>query len=93
MLQQDFPDDYVISTGETYSVKDFLNQVFKEAGLNVEEHVEIDERLFRPHEVPLLLGDPKKAKQKLKWEPKIKFKELCKIMYNSDYNQIKKEIS
>jgi len=93
MLQQDTPDDYVISTGETYSVRDFLFEVFKEANLSVEEYVEIDERLFRPHEVPLLLGNPAKAKQKLNWEPKIKFNELCKIMYNSDYNKLKKEIS
>lgn len=91
MLQQDTPDDYVISTGITYSVKDFLEEVFNEAGLDIEKYVEIDPRLFRPHEVPLLLGDSNKAKTKLNWQPKINFKELCRIMYNSDYNNLKKE--
>lgn len=92
MLQQDSPDDYVISTGETYSVKEFLHEVFNEAELDVEKYVEIDPRLFRPHEVPLLLGDCSKAKNKLNWKPKIQFKELCKMMYNSDYNNLKKGI-
>ena len=84
MLQQDSPDDYVIATGETHTVKEFLNEVFKCAGLNVDRHVEIDQRLFRPHEVPLLLGDSSKAKEKLGWEPKIKFKELAKLMFEED---------
>ena len=60
MLQQNCPDDYVISTGETHSVEDFLTYVFEEAGLDPQRHVEIDERLFRPHEVPYLLGDSTK---------------------------------
>ena len=92
MLQQVTPDDYVISTGKTYSVRDFLCEVFEEADLSVEEYVEIDPRLFRPHEVPLLLGDSTKAKHKLNWEPKINFKELCRMMYNSDYNNLSKGI-
>jgi GDPmannose 4,6-dehydratase len=86
MLQQDTPDDYVISTGETYSVKDFLECVFDYAGLDMEKHVEIDPRLFRPQEVPYLLGDSTKAKKVLGWEPKVKFKELAKMMYDSDWN-------
>jgi len=92
MLQQDSPDDYVISTGETYSVKEFLYEVFNEAELDVEKYVEIDPRLFRPHEVPLLLGDCSKAKKNLNWKPKIQFKDLCKMMYNSDYNNLKKGV-
>lgn len=91
MLQQDKPDDYVISTGETHTVREFLENVFDHAGLNVGEHVEIDSRLFRPQEVPYLLGDSSKAKKILKWEPKIKFKELCKLMYDTDYAQTKEK--
>jgi len=89
MLQQDQPDDYVIATGETHTVKEFLEEVFRLAGLGIEKHVRISERLFRPHEVPLLLGDATKAKLNLGWEPKIKFKELAKLMYEEDYNLIK----
>ena len=84
MLQHDSPDDYVVATGETYTVREFLQEVFDYAGLDTEEYVEIDERLFRPHEVPLLLGDPSKAKKKLGWEPKVKFKELAKMMFDAD---------
>ena len=85
MLQQDDPDDYVISTGETHTVREFLENVFEHAGLDIEKHVEIDSRLFRPQEVPYLLGNSDKAKKVLNWEPKIKFKELCKLMYEADY--------
>ena len=90
MLQQDTPDDYVISTGETHTVKEFLQKVFDYAELDVEKHVEIDPRLFRPHEVPLLLGDSSKAKNILKWEPRVKFNELCEMMYNEDLKHVKK---
>jgi len=92
MLQQKCPDDYVISTGETHSVEDFLTYVFEEAGLDPQEHVEIDERLFRPHEVPYLLGDSTKAKKELGWEPETKFKQLAQLMYNADYEKIKGEL-
>ena len=88
MLQQETPDDYVIATGETHTVKEFLHEVFDYAGLDVEKHVKIDSRLFRPHEVPLLLGDPSKAKEKLGWEPKVKFKELARMMYDEDLKSI-----
>ena len=88
MLQQELPDDYVIATGETHTVQEFLQEVFDYAGLDVNEYVEIDERLFRPHEVPLLLGDPTKAKDKLGWEPKVKFKELARMMYDEDLKSI-----
>ncbi len=89
MLQQDKPEDFVISTGETHSVKEFLEFVFEAAGLDIDKHVEIDERLFRPHEVPYLLGDCTKAKQKLGWTPKIKFKELAKLMFEEDLKFIR----
>ncbi len=89
MLQQEKPEDFVISTGETHSVKEFLEFVFEAAGLDISEHVEIDERLFRPHEVPYLLGDCTKAKEKLGWTPKITFKKLAKLMYEEDLKFIK----
>ena len=92
MLQQNYPDDYVISTGETHSVEEFLNYVFEEAGLDPKEHVEIDERLFRPHEVPYLLGDSTKAQKELGWKPETRFKQLAQLMYNADYEKIKGEI-
>jgi len=89
MLQQDEPDDYVVATGRTHSVRAFLEAVFEHAGLDIEKHVEIDERLFRPQEVPLLLGDPSKARRKLNWIPKVGFEELAKMMYESDFKKIK----
>lgn len=88
MLQQENPDDFVIATGETHTVREFLHEVFNLAGLNVEDHVEIKERLFRPHEVPLLLGSPTKAKNILKWKPKTKFKQLAKLMFEEDYKKL-----
>jgi len=92
MLQKDTPGDYVISTGETHSVEEFLIYVFEEAGLNPKEYVEIDERLFRPHEVPYLLGDSTKAQKELDWQPETKFKQLAQLMYNADYEKIKGEL-
>ena len=88
MLQQDEPDDYVIGTGETHSVKEFLEEVFKYAGLDWNKYVDIDPRYFRPTEVELLLADASKAKDKLGWEPRISFKELVKIMVDSDLELI-----
>lgn len=88
MLQQDRPDDYVVATGETHTVREFLDEVFDIAGLDVDKHLIIDERLKRPHEVPWLEGDFSKAKEKLGWSPKTNFKELAKLMYESD---LKKE--
>ena len=90
MLQQSTADDFVIATGETHTVKEFLDETFSLAGLSVKKHVEIDQRLFRPHEVPLLLGDASKAKKILNWKPKTKFNELVKIMYNADLESHKK---
>jgi GDPmannose 4,6-dehydratase len=90
MLQQDRPDDYVIATGETHTVKEFLHEVFQIAGLDVDKHLVIDERLKRPHEVPWLEGDPSKARVKLGWEPKTTFKGLAKLMYEADLELIRK---
>ena len=84
MLQQDEPDDYVIATNETHSVREFLEVAFAHAGLDWQKHVEIDPRYFRPAEVDLLIGDYSKAKKKLGWEPKTKFAELVKIMVEAD---------
>ncbi len=87
MLQQDEPDDYVIATGETYSVKDFLDESFGYADLDWKKYVEISEKYFRPAEVDLLIGDPSKAKKKLGWKPKINFKQLVHMMVDSDLKQ------
>jgi GDPmannose 4,6-dehydratase len=85
MLQSDKPDDYVIATGETYSVRDFLDIAFKRAGLgHWSNYVSQDPRYFRPAEVDLLLGDATKARYQLGWEPKVKFKELVEMMVDSD---------
>jgi GDPmannose 4,6-dehydratase len=91
MLQQEKPDDYVIATGKSYSVREFLEFVFDYADLEISKYLKIDERLFRPHEVPYLLGDPSKAKRKLNWCPKVNFEELAIMMYESDLKSIKKE--
>jgi len=88
MLQQEKPDDYVIATGETHTVKEFLKEVFEYAELDYNEHVKIDARFFRPHEVPILLGDATKAKEVLGWQPEITFKELAKMMYDADMKQL-----
>ena len=89
MLQQEDPDDYVIATGKSYSVKQFLETVFEYAGLDVESYVEIDERLFRPHEVPLLLGDASKAEKLLGWKNKTSMRDLAIMMYESDLESLK----
>ncbi len=88
MLQQENPDDYVIATGETHTVREFLEEVFNHADLDIDKHLEIDPRLFRPHEVPYLLGNSSKAQNKLKWTPKITFKSLAQMMFEEDYKFI-----
>lgn len=85
MLQQDAPDDYVIATGKTNSVQDFLQYVFDYAELSVKDHVFIDPKFYRPCEVPRLWGDPSKAKEKLGWEPDISFQQLAEMMYEEDF--------
>lgn len=84
MLQEDNPDDYVIATNETHSVKDFVIETFNHLDLDWEKYVEYDDRYERPAEVDLLIGNPAKAKKQLGWEPKVKFKELVKIMVDAD---------
>lgn len=84
MLQQEKPDDYVIATGETWSVRQFLEKSFALVGLDWEKYVEIDPRYFRPAEVDLLIGDATKARENLKWKPKTSFDQLVKLMVESD---------
>jgi GDPmannose 4,6-dehydratase len=88
MLQQDQPDDYVVATGETWSVKDFLLEAFSYAGLDWEKYVVSDPRFFRPAEVDLLLGDPTKAKTRLGWKPKVDFKTLVRMMVDADMARV-----
>lgn len=90
MLQQPKPDDYVIATGYSHTVREFLDCVFSHAGLgNYEKYVRIDARYLRPHEVPYLLGDPSKAKKILNWEPRVSFEALAHMMYDADLELIK----
>tara|TARA_Y100000310_G_C20660232_1_gene804346 strand:+ start:1016 stop:2050 length:1035 start_codon:yes stop_codon:yes gene_type:complete len=84
ILQHDEPDDFVISTGEMHSVKELCQAAFEHVGLNWEDHVKIDKKFLRPAEVDLLVGDSTKAKNVLKWEPKVKFKELVQKMVDED---------
>src|SRR5262249_45191032 len=84
MLQQDQPDDYVIATNETHSIREFLSEAFGYVGLDWEQYVEIDPRYYRPAEVELLSGDYSKAKHQLGWEPRTKFKELVRLMVDAD---------
>lgn len=84
IVQHDVPEDFVIATGETHSVQEFVERAFDYAGLNWEKHVEIDQRYFRPAEVDVLLGDARKAKQVLGWEPKTKFDDLVRMMVDAD---------
>ena len=88
MLQQDKPDDYVIGTGEAYSVQEFLEAAFSYVDLDWREYVEIDPRYFRPTEVEFLLADPSKARKELGWEPKVRFEELVKIMVDADMETV-----
>jgi len=89
MLQQDQPDDYVIATGETHSVREFLEAAFRHAGLDWAKYVEIDPNYFRPAEVDLLIGDAAKARRQLGWAPKIRFTELVKLMVDADIQRLK----
>lgn len=86
MLQQDKPSDYVIATGEAHTIKEFAELAFKHAGLDYKKYVVIDKDLFRPAEVNILIGDYSKAKRDLGWEPKVRFKELVKMMVKADLN-------
>lgn len=85
MMQEETPDDFVIATGETHSVREFVEESFRLVGItDWEKYITIDERYYRPTEVDLLVGDASKAKRVLNWEPKVRFKELVKIMLDAD---------
>ena len=107
MLQQQKPEDFVIATGKNYSVRDFINLASKILDMKIEwrgkdlnevahfngtEIIKIDPRYFRPTEVEALLGDSSKAKEKLKWSPKISFEQLVKEMIDEDYKSAKKDL-
>ena len=91
MLQQDEPDDFVIATGETHSVREFLDEAFGYLDLDWKKYVEIDPRYFRPTEVDLLLGDASKAKRVLGWKPRVHFKDLVKLMVDADLESEKQK--
>jgi len=91
MLQQDQPDDYVVGTNETHSVKEFCEVAFARLGLDWAKYVKYDDRYERPAEVDLLIGNPAKAKKQLGWEPKVRFKELVEIMVDHDLDLAKRE--
>jgi GDPmannose 4,6-dehydratase len=84
MLQQDQPDDYVVATGETHSIKEFLDIAFGHVNLDWRQYVAFDERYLRPAEVDLLIGDPTKTQEKLGWQPSVTFEELVKLMVDAD---------
>lgn len=92
MLQQNTPDDFVIATGETHTIKEMLEVAFGHVGLNYEDYVVIDPKFIRPAEVDLLLGSPAKAKEKLGWEPQVSFKQLIEMMVESDMAKVKMEL-
>lgn len=91
MLQQEQPRDYVIATGEAYSVRDFLEAAFGYAGLNWQDYVAIDPRYFRPTEVDFLLGDPSKAQRELGWQPEVSFQDLVAMMVEHDLEMARQE--
>jgi GDPmannose 4,6-dehydratase len=92
MLQQDKPDDYVLATNETHTVREFVEHAFAHADLDWKEYVKRDQRYERPAEVDLLIGDPAKAKKQLNWEPKVRFEELVKMMVDADLEQVRRGI-
>jgi len=93
MLQQEKPDDYVIATGQSHTVREFLDCIFRYADLgSYKDYVHIDARYLRPHEVPFLLGDASKAKEKLNWTPSVSFEELAHMMYDADVAEAKKHV-
>jgi GDPmannose 4,6-dehydratase len=93
MLQADEPEDFVIATGETHSVRDAVEVAFSRVDLDWEERVEIDPKYYRPSEVDVLLGDASKAKEKLGWEPKVRFKELVELMVDADVAELEDQMA
>jgi GDPmannose 4,6-dehydratase len=92
MLQQDKPDDYVLATNETHTVREFVQHAFAYADLDWKQFVKHDDRYERPAEVDLLIGDPAKAKKQLGWEPKVRFQELVKLMVDADLEMVRRDI-
>jgi GDPmannose 4,6-dehydratase len=88
MLQQDKADDYVIATGETHSVEEFLTEAFSHVNLDWRDYVEIDTKYLRPAEVDLLIGDASKARRELGWSPQVTFKELVRLMVDADVSMV-----
>ena len=93
MMQHDTPDDYVVATNETHTVREFLEEVFGHLDLDWNKYVEIDPRYYRPAEVDLLIGDPAKAKKVLGWEPKTTFRGLAQLMTDADMVLAKKDLA
>ena len=93
MLQTDTPDDFVVATGETHSVREFAQAAFEHVDLDWERHVEIDPRYFRPSEVDVLLGDSTKARERLGWAPRVKFDELVRIMVDADVAALEDQLA
>ena len=91
MMQYEHPDDWVLSTGETHTVKEFVEIAFSAANLEWSDYVKTDEKFYRPNEVNYLLGDSTKAKTKLNWNPKVSFNELVHMMVDSDIKLAEKE--
>jgi GDPmannose 4,6-dehydratase len=91
MLQRDEPDDYVVATGETHTVREFCERAFARAGLDWERHVKCDERLYRPAEVDILVGDSSKARRELGWEPTYTFERLVDEMVDADLRGVKSD--
>jgi GDPmannose 4,6-dehydratase len=91
MLQQEVPDDYVVCTGTTHSVREFCEAAFSHVGLNYEDYVVQDPRFYRPAEVDLLVGDPKQAREKMGWQPKVSFEELVEMMVDADLRLLGRE--
>ena len=90
MMQHNHPDDYVLATGKSYSVKDFCKLAFQQVDLDWKKYVEVDKKFFRPSEVDYLIGDPSKAKKILKWQHKLNFSDLVKLMVKSDLKKLQK---
>jgi GDPmannose 4,6-dehydratase len=93
MLQADDPDDYVCATGETHTVREAVELAFGRVDLDWEEHVEIDPKYYRPSEVDVLLGDASKIKEKLGWEPQVRFRELVELMVDADVTALSDQLA
>jgi GDPmannose 4,6-dehydratase len=93
MLQGDEPEDFVIATGEAHTVREACEIAFARRGLDMDEHVEIDPKYYRPSEVDVLFGDASKAREKLGWEPKVRFKELIELMVDADVAALQDQLA